>query len=73
MTCDYTNQTDTGTGIETKDSHMWLRTAPPLLCIQVVKESLIDAFYKLTDSKSQITSYVFDVVRSTVPKIELDD
>jgi len=40
---------------------------------QVVKESLIDAFYKLTDSRSQITSYVFDVVRSTVPKINLDD
>lgn len=40
---------------------------------QVVKESLIDAFYKLTDSHQQITSYVFDVVRSTVPKINLDD
>mmetsp|Transcript_35752 Transcript_35752/g.63783 ORF Transcript_35752/g.63783 Transcript_35752/m.63783 type:complete len:289 (-) Transcript_35752:400-1266(-) len=40
---------------------------------QVIKESLIDAFYKLTDSRSQITSYVFDVVRSTVPKINLDD
>ncbi|KAK9814236.1 hypothetical protein WJX72_002691 [[Myrmecia] bisecta] len=40
---------------------------------QVVKENVYDAFYKLTDSRSQITSYVFDVVRSTVPRINLDD
>ncbi|KAK9814701.1 hypothetical protein WJX72_010130 [[Myrmecia] bisecta] len=40
---------------------------------QVVKENVYDAFYKLTDSRSQITSYVFDVVRATVPKINLDD
>lgn len=31
------------------------------------------AFYKLTDQSSQIRSYVYDVVRSTVPKLELDD
>ena len=41
--------------------------------MQVVREAIYDAFYKLTDSRSQITSYVFDVVRSTVPKINLDD
>ena len=35
-----------------------------ILCaLQVVRESLYDAFYKLTDSRSQITSYVFDEVR----------
>merc|ERR1711990_458919 len=34
---------------------------------------MFDAFYKLTDSKGQIRSYVFDVVRSTVPRIKLDD
>ncbi len=76
----------------------------------MVKEALYDAFYKLTDSKSQVSkaadmlkmvmqpivllyislqslkvvgvdilctlqikSYVFDVVRGTVPKINLDD
>lgn len=44
-----------------------------LLTQQVMKESVYDAFYKLTDSRSQITSYVFDVVRSTVPKMNLDD
>ncbi|KAI8463196.1 MAG: flagellar associated protein [Monoraphidium minutum] len=31
------------------------------------------AFYKLTNSHSQISSYVFDVVRSSVPKLSLDD
>lgn len=31
------------------------------------------AYYKLTDQHSQIRSYVFDVVRSTVPKMDLDD
>lgn len=40
---------------------------------QVVAESLYDAFYRLTDSEKQIRSYVFDVVRATVPKINLDD
>lgn len=42
---------------------------------QVLREEnrLYDAFYKLTDSREQIRSYVFDVVRSTVPRIKLDD
>lgn len=31
------------------------------------------AFYKLTDTRAQITAYVFDVVRSTVPKLNLDE
>ena len=50
-----------------------------LLCIQVtvqyevMKESVKDAFYRLTDPKSQITAYVFDVVRAIVPKSDLDD
>lgn len=30
-------------------------------------------FYKLTNSHQQISSYVFDVVRATVPKMDLDD
>eukprot|EP00210_Caulerpa_lentillifera_P005786 g5532.t1 len=40
---------------------------------QVIRDSIFDAFYKLTDSKQQIKSYVFDVVRSSVPKLNLDD
>lgn len=30
-------------------------------------------YYKLTNSHQQISSYVFDVVRATVPKMNLDD
>ena len=40
---------------------------------QVVKNNVYDAFYKLEDPQNQITSYVFDVVRSEVPKMKLDD
>eukprot|EP00898_Chlorokybus_atmophyticus_P007600 jgi/Chlat1/7841/Chrsp66S07286 len=40
---------------------------------EVVKANVYDAYYKLTDPHTQIRSYVFDVVRSTVPKIKLDD
>jgi len=36
-------------------------------------ENIIDAHYRLTNPRVQIESYVYDVVRSTVPKIELDD
>lgn len=40
---------------------------------QIQRENLYDAFYKLTDSRSQLTALVFDEVRSTVPKINLDE
>lgn len=40
---------------------------------QVIREAIYDAFYKLTDSRSQITAYVFDVVRASVPKMDLDE
>lgn len=41
------------------------------VCLQVQKESVWDAFYRLTDSKQQISSYVFDVVRASVPRMNL--
>lgn len=40
---------------------------------EVVKQDVVDAHYKLQCPKSQISSYVFDVVRSTVPNIILDE
>jgi regulator of protease activity HflC (stomatin/prohibitin superfamily) len=40
---------------------------------RVVTESAYDAFYRLSDPRGQIQSYVFDVVRSTVPRMELDE
>lgn len=39
----------------------------------MVPDSLYDAFYRLSDPHKQIRSYVYDVVRATVPKINLDD
>jgi len=36
-------------------------------------EAIQAAHYRLTNARSQIESYVFDVVRSAVPKIDLDD
>ncbi|KAG0495175.1 hypothetical protein HPP92_006169 [Vanilla planifolia] len=32
-----------------------------------------DAFYKLSNTRLQIQAYVFDVIRASVPKLNLDD
>jgi len=40
---------------------------------QVVPGSEALAVYKLTDPQRQIKAYIFDVVRASVPKINLDD
>ena len=40
---------------------------------QVVLEKAFDAFYKLANPEIQIQAYVFDVVRSELPKMSLDD
>mmetsp|Transcript_28544 Transcript_28544/g.53058 ORF Transcript_28544/g.53058 Transcript_28544/m.53058 type:complete len:302 (-) Transcript_28544:179-1084(-) len=40
---------------------------------KVITESAYDAYYRLSDPRGQIQSYVFDVVRSTVPRMELDE
>jgi len=39
---------------------------------RVISEKAYDAYYRLSDPTEQIRSYVFDVVRSTVPRMELD-
>jgi regulator of protease activity HflC (stomatin/prohibitin superfamily) len=40
---------------------------------RVLAEKAYDAYYRLSDPREQIRSYVFDVVRSTVPRMDLDD
>ena len=40
---------------------------------KVLVDSAYDAFYRLTNPRNQIQSYVFDVVRSTVPRMDLDE
>lgn len=39
---------------------------------KVVTESAYDAWYRLTIPTLQIQAYVFDVIRSTIPRMELD-
>eukprot|EP00397_Hematodinium_sp_SG-2012_P029381 GEMP01031029.1.p1 GENE.GEMP01031029.1~~GEMP01031029.1.p1 ORF type:complete len:288 (+),score=70.41 GEMP01031029.1:92-955(+) len=40
---------------------------------EVIPERVYDAFYRLSDTNIQISSYVFDVVRAAVPRLFLDD
>jgi len=40
---------------------------------RVLIQNSYDAFYRLSDPHSQIQSYVFDVIRSTIPRMELDE
>lgn len=40
---------------------------------RVLAENAYDAWYRLTDPRGQIQAYVFDVIRSTVPRMELDN
>jgi regulator of protease activity HflC (stomatin/prohibitin superfamily) len=39
----------------------------------VLAEKVYEAFYKLSDADTQITAYVFDVVRARVPRVKLDE
>ena len=41
--------------------------------VQVVREKVREAFYELDNPVAQISSYIFDVVRAEVPKLDLDD
>ncbi|KAI4347623.1 hypothetical protein L6164_008421 [Bauhinia variegata] len=39
---------------------------------RAMAEKASDAFYRLSNTRGQIQSYVFDVIRASVPKLELD-
>ncbi|KAF3518196.1 hypothetical protein DY000_02063489 [Brassica cretica] len=39
---------------------------------RALAESAQDAFYKLSNTRNQIQAYVFDVIRASVPKLDLD-
>merc|ERR1719181_2329274 len=60
---------------ETKSKDNVFLTMRCSIQYQVIEEDakIVDAHYRLTNPRVQIESYVYDVVRSTVPKIELDD
>ncbi len=40
---------------------------------QVQKEQIYNAFYKLTNANQQMSAYIYDVVRASVPRMNLDD
>ncbi len=40
---------------------------------KVIRAKVKDAYYSLDNPRGQISSYVFDIVRAEVPKLELDD
>ncbi len=39
---------------------------------QALLDRIYDAYYKLSDHQGQIRSYIFDAIRSTLPKMTLD-
>lgn len=59
--------------VETKTQDNVFVTLLVSVQYHVLKTKVYDAFYRLDDPVTQITSYVFDVVRARVPKIKLDD
>jgi regulator of protease activity HflC (stomatin/prohibitin superfamily) len=40
---------------------------------QIIRDKVSDSYYRLTDPQAQIESYIFDVVRSEIPKLTLDE
>lgn len=59
--------------IETKTKDNVFVRIKAAVQFHVVKEKVYDAFYKLDNPHTQITSYIFDLVRAEVPKMKLDD
>eukprot|EP00322_Chrysochromulina_rotalis_P002344 CAMPEP_0115841042 /NCGR_PEP_ID=MMETSP0287-20121206/7085_1 /TAXON_ID=412157 /ORGANISM="Chrysochromulina rotalis, Strain UIO044" /LENGTH=295 /DNA_ID=CAMNT_0003294677 /DNA_START=63 /DNA_END=950 /DNA_ORIENTATION=- len=60
---------------ETKTADNVFTTIKVSIQFQITKDdqSMYNAYYRLSNPKAQIESYVYDVVRASVPKIELDN
>jgi len=58
---------------ETKTKDNVFVTVVASIQYRAIAEKASDAYYKLTNTRSQIQAYVFDVIRATVPKLILDD
>ncbi len=59
--------------VETKTSDDVFVHAKVSVQYLVREEKVYEAYYKLTNVHQQITAFVFDLVRSKVPKMKLDD
>lgn len=58
--------------IETKTKDNVFVTVHVTVQYYVLENKLFEAFYKLSNAKAQIESYVLDTVRGQVPKMDLD-
>lgn len=58
---------------ETKTKDNVFVTVVASIQYKAMADKAVDAFYKLTNKREQIQSYVFDVIRASVPKLNLDD
>jgi len=59
--------------VETKTSDDVFLQVVVSVQYQVIQDKMYEAYYSLTDSEAQIRSYVYDVVRSSIPKLKLDE
>ncbi|KAI3899289.1 hypothetical protein MKW92_046775 [Papaver armeniacum] len=57
---------------ETKTKDNVFVTVVASIQYRALADSASDAFYKLSNTREQIQAYVFDVIRASVPKLELD-
>ncbi|KAK6151390.1 hypothetical protein DH2020_014025 [Rehmannia glutinosa] len=57
---------------ETKTKDNVFVTVVASVQYRALAEKAADAFYKLSNTKEQIQAYVFDVIRASVPKLDLD-
>ncbi len=64
-------QQDIEVETKTKDN-VFVRTKVSVQ-YQIIREKVNDSYYRLSDPIAQIESYIFDVVRSEIPKLNLDD
>ncbi|KAM0932445.1 putative Band 7 domain-containing protein [Dioscorea sansibarensis] len=58
---------------ETKTKDNVFVTVVASIQYRALADHASDAFYKLSNTREQIQSYVFDVIRASVPKLNLDD
>lgn len=58
--------------VETKTKDNVFVTTKVSVQYHVIEDKVKDAYYRLSNPKQQITSYVFDLVRAEIPKLTLD-
>jgi regulator of protease activity HflC (stomatin/prohibitin superfamily) len=58
---------------ETKTKDNVFVTVVASIQYRALADKAVDAFYRLSNTRSQIQAYVFDVIRASVPKLLLDN